>query len=420
MDRINNNTGGIIYLDAPVIDNHNGSTPMFLQLAYTAPHAGNVRASLQPPPAPVEHAHIAHSDRRLYAQMVSHLDAAIGKVVKALSDKGILNNTIIIFASDNGAPTLGQFTNTGLNLPFRGIKATPWEGAVRVPAFIWHSSFKPRMWDGLMHITDWLPTLLAAAGKKTALNIDGKNQWEAIKNNKESRRNDVVINIDNMENQAAYRLGDYKIVVGNITGPKQLHAGKMYLETKRDYRPPNYFSTVKNSDVARVLEEHGKILNENDVYSMRERTKINQLDSVQDAKLCVPTPERGCLFNVHCDPTEEHDLWDEKPDVVLLLKSRLDSYASQQEPRSPTKVDKRSDPANFDYIWKPWLSVPPERNSTREDEGKRDELIIDASGDDVSSVCTDGKPHYNTEFLVDKLGDIIIRIRWPRSAATGR
>lgn len=99
--------------------------------------------------------------------MVDALDRSVGTVLEALRDAQILNETIIVFSSDNGGLPWGLSANSGSNWPLRGTKFTLWEGGVRVPAFIWSPLLKKsgRVSQQLMHITDWLPTLYAAAGQ---------------------------------------------------------------------------------------------------------------------------------------------------------------------------------------------------------------------------------------------------------------
>lgn len=53
--------------------------------------------------------------------MVSRLDKGVGRVMEALSNNNMLNNTIILFISDNGAPSAGLLANFGSNFPLRGV-----------------------------------------------------------------------------------------------------------------------------------------------------------------------------------------------------------------------------------------------------------------------------------------------------------
>src|SRR5262249_41987323 len=98
--------------------------------------------------------------------MVEH-DGDVGKLLKALDDLGIANNTILIYTTDNG-PNQWSWPDAA-STPFRSEKDTNWEGAFRVPAMIrWPNHVKPgtisnEMVSGL----DWFPTLLAAAGDTT-------------------------------------------------------------------------------------------------------------------------------------------------------------------------------------------------------------------------------------------------------------
>lgn len=98
--------------------------------------------------------------------MLSKLDDSVGKVVSALNKRGLLENSIIVFTTDNGGPAAGFNLNAASNWPLRGVKNTLWEGGVRGAALLWSPLInKPqRIASQRMHITDWLPTLFAIAG----------------------------------------------------------------------------------------------------------------------------------------------------------------------------------------------------------------------------------------------------------------
>ncbi|XP_013164812.1 PREDICTED: arylsulfatase B-like [Papilio xuthus] len=339
-----------------VIRQHNSSSPLFLHITHNAPHAGNGGGALQPPLySSIKHQHIANSDRRLYAEIVSHIDQSFGEVVRALSENGMLEDTIIIFASDNGAPTTGEFSNWGINLPFRGKKNTPWEGAVRVPAFVWHSSFTPTVWKGLMHITDWLPTLLAAAGGKVDKKIDGVNQWESIIRNSNSQRNEVLIAVEDSSRNiyGAYRSGDYKIVIGNVTGVSNDYYGEEFLAIKG--KEPEYLPSLRSCVVSRIFDRMGIYRQNEDILAMRRATTINAQGPFTNVTLCIPTLTRGCLYNVREDPGERNDLWQRENSIATRLINRLRELWAMQLRRGPPALSAASDPANFNYIWMPWI-----------------------------------------------------------------
>lgn len=95
------------------------------------------------------------------------LDQSVGKVVKALGDADMLQDTVLVFSTDNGALPCGPESNYGSNFPLRGTKRTLWEGGIRGAAFIWSPLLKSkaRVSNQLMHITDWLPTLVSLSGR---------------------------------------------------------------------------------------------------------------------------------------------------------------------------------------------------------------------------------------------------------------
>lgn len=206
---------------------------------------------------------------------------------------------MIVFTSDNGAPTVGLMNNLGVNLPLRGIKYTPWEGGVRVPAFIWHSSLMPRVWDGLMHITDWLPTLIAAAGGRVGTEIDGVNQWDPISKERPSNRKEVLITIEDGDTNsyAAYRSGDYKIIVGNVTGLQSGYYGAQYLINKRN--PPKYFQAFESCDVTNVLGTMGYYFDSDKVQEIRNSTIVRQNDPVVDLNPCLPSPGKYIYYKIY-------------------------------------------------------------------------------------------------------------------------
>uniref|UniRef100_A0A1I8NSS9 Sulfatase N-terminal domain-containing protein n=1 Tax=Stomoxys calcitrans TaxID=35570 RepID=A0A1I8NSS9_STOCA len=118
--------------------------------------------------------------------MVSKLDESVGRIIHSLGKASRLDNSIVLFYSDNGGPTVGTFNNTGSNWPLRGQKFSPWEGAVRVPAAIWSPLLKKKssISEQPIYVGDFLPTLAAAANIKIKHKIDGVNVWPHLMSGK--------------------------------------------------------------------------------------------------------------------------------------------------------------------------------------------------------------------------------------------
>ena len=100
----------------------------------------------------------------LQADGMAEHDNDVGKLLKKLDDLGIANNTIVIYTTDNGAEVMTW--PDGGSTPFRGEKATNWEGGYRVPTLIrWPGTVKPgTIVNDMCAHEDLLPTLCAAAG----------------------------------------------------------------------------------------------------------------------------------------------------------------------------------------------------------------------------------------------------------------
>lgn len=158
--------------------------------------------------------------------MVQGLDITVGRVYAALAAKALLNNTIIVFTSDNGGQTPqivipGQPAGAASNWPFRGGKGMYFEGGVHTPAFIrFPMPPQKQIYDGLFHISDWLPTLYEAAGGNSSHlgKIDGVSHWSKLPSRSElvdiAPRKQLLINLDQKFNQAALISGSYKLLVG--------------------------------------------------------------------------------------------------------------------------------------------------------------------------------------------------------------
>jgi len=161
-------------------------------------------------------------------------DDTIGKILKALDDMGIANDTIVVYSSDNG-PHMNTWPD-GAMTPFRSEKNTCWEGAFRVPCLVrWPGHIKPgTVTDELMSHNDWIPTLCAIAGELDIVNklaqgytanginykvhLDGHDQSKFLtsvegtvgKNNGVKSARTTFFYTDDDCDLVAYRQGDYK------------------------------------------------------------------------------------------------------------------------------------------------------------------------------------------------------------------
>jgi len=165
--------------------------------------------------------------------MVEH-DKAIGRVLKKLEDLGIIDNTIIMYSTDNGAE---KFTwPDGGTTPFAGEKGSTWEGGFRVPCVIrWPGLIKPGTISNDIHShEDMMPTLLAAAGvsdikeklltgyqageKNFKVHLDGYNLMPFWKGEvKENPRNEIFY-FDQGGNLNALRYRNWKLHFAYMEG----------------------------------------------------------------------------------------------------------------------------------------------------------------------------------------------------------
>ena len=162
--------------------------PFFLYLAYNAPHS--------PLEAKEEDlakfASIQDKKRRTYAAMVYAVDRGIGRLVDALKANNELDNTLIIFLSDNGGKLILGANNT----PLRAGKGSTCEGGYRVPMLFHYPNKVPagKRFDHPISALDFYPTFahLAKANIPASKQLDGKNIWEDFVKGSNPRQGEMI------------------------------------------------------------------------------------------------------------------------------------------------------------------------------------------------------------------------------------
>lgn len=188
--------------------------PFFIYLAYNAPHV-----PLEAKKEDLEKfVHIEDKDRRTYAAMVYAVDRGMGKIVEALKETNQLDNTLIVFLSDNG----GNFDHGANNYPLKGTKGDAWEGGYRVPMFFhWPKQIAGgKTFNHPVSSLDLYPTFVnMAKGKLSEDNtLDGKDIIPSLLKNESLYKEEMIycLRYRHGHCDVGARQGDWKITrVGN-------------------------------------------------------------------------------------------------------------------------------------------------------------------------------------------------------------
>jgi len=129
--------------------------PFFLYLPYTFPHV----------PLYASEAFEGTSARGLYGDVVEEIDWSVGQILGALRERGLSENTLVVFTSDNG-PWLTKQEEGGTSGLLRGGKGSTWEGGMRVPTLAWWPGTieAGTVTDAVGSTMDLFPTALELAG----------------------------------------------------------------------------------------------------------------------------------------------------------------------------------------------------------------------------------------------------------------
>jgi arylsulfatase A len=216
------------------LESHAGNDPFLLYVPFNAPHGSSalqpeIRSSVQAPDEfksmyrPVEQNFreveryryggrskvvTAEARRRDYRAAVTCMDASIGQMIELLERKQILDNTIVIFFSDNGG------SGGADNAPLQGHKGQTWEGGVRVPCLVrWPEGNVPagKVNDEFLTSLELFPSLASATGATIDGDVvlDGFDWWATVRGETPSPRKEMFWK---RKDQLGARVGKWKWV----------------------------------------------------------------------------------------------------------------------------------------------------------------------------------------------------------------
>lgn len=214
--------------------------PFFLYLPYTLPHV-----DLTPPHDSIYDHYVKlfnekplpETDRRnlnkgfielyphaAFAAMVARLDQYVGEIVAAVDKKGMTENTLIIFTSDNGphkekGGDPDFFNSHGI---YRGIKRDLYEGGIRVPLIIsWKGTIQPgRVSNHLAALWDFFPSFQQLAGIPVAKDIDGISMIPVLLSKKQPKHDYLYWEFHESGGKQAVRWKNWKAVKLNVSTGK--------------------------------------------------------------------------------------------------------------------------------------------------------------------------------------------------------
>lgn len=192
--------------------------PFFLYLAYNAPHF-----PIQPPEEWIDKVKAREKNvtekRAKNIALIEHLDFNIGRLIETLNKNRLMENTVVVFVSDNG----GHLPSGASNGKLRGGKQDMFEGGIKVPAcMVWKNKISPRSQTNVLSATmDIFPTFVQIANAKINHQIDGMSLFPFLFTGVETEENNSEREIFFMRREGgeygglcyyAVRKGEYKLL----------------------------------------------------------------------------------------------------------------------------------------------------------------------------------------------------------------
>lgn len=312
---LNGNYSTLLYADRGVelVRNHDfDQGPMFMYAAFQSVHC-----PIQAPDKYIEPYKNLAPERQTFAGMLAALDEAIGKIADEFKARGVWDNTLVVFTTDNGGP-VGAFNGkpkgigcaTGSqNWPLRGGKGAYFQGGVRGTAFVYgsmlHEAVRGTTTFELMSLTDLLPTFVEAGGGtpegKPGMPLDGKSMWPYLTRNEGGIREDLLVNIEREDPTTA-------------PGTQGCNGVGQYVAIKGRYK---------------ILLGGGGLPN----TWYHDDLPYNGTDPVPQGGCLVACQQKGCLevpyvqvYDVIADEAERNNLAPSNPDLVAELMQVVKKY----------------------------------------------------------------------------------------------
>jgi arylsulfatase A-like enzyme len=263
--------------------------PFFLYCAFTEPHV-----AMQPPGRLVESypadwddqpyrgqcGYLPHPrPRAAYAAMITGLDDHVGKVLAALEETGLKDNTIVMFTSDNGTTHLGNdpvFGIGGVDAKFfnstaglRGFKGSVYEGGLRVPLIVrWPGKVKAgTVSDFPGYFPDHFATLCDILNLNPPGRRDGVSLLPVLLGGNPPKRNPMVWVYPEYGGQVCVRIGDFKVIRGQLNTRKP-RDWEVY-DVVKDPREANDVAKDHPELIQQAIDILKAQMNENQVFPLK-------------------------------------------------------------------------------------------------------------------------------------------------------